>query len=57
MSTRRTRSSTSLPALTEVEGLYLVAVDVRTRMFNLSRLDDLDATETLRSYIRVILGM
>ena len=57
MSTRRTRSLTSLPALTEVEGLYLVAVDVRTRMFNLSRFDDLDATETLRSYIRVILGM
>ena len=36
--------------------LFLVAVNVRTRMPNLSRLDYLDAAETLRSYIKVILG-
>ena len=40
---------TGLPALAKMEGLYLVAVNVGTWMFNLSRLDYLDATETLRS--------
>lgn len=37
------------PALAEVEGLLLVAVNVRTWMLNFSRLDYLDAAETLRS--------
>jgi hypothetical protein len=45
-----------LPALAEVEGLFFVAVNVRTWMLNLSGLDDLDAAETLRSYNKVILG-
>jgi hypothetical protein len=39
-----------------VEGLFLVAVDVRAWMVDLSGLDYLDAAETLRSYIGVILG-
>ena len=38
-----------------MEGLLLVAVNVRTWMLDLSRLDHLDAAETLRSYIKVIL--
>ena len=39
-----------------MEGLLLVVVNVRTWMPNLSGLDYLDAAETLRSYIKVILG-
>lgn len=39
-----------------MEGLFLVAVNVRTWMTNLSGLYYLDAAETLRSYVKVILG-
>jgi hypothetical protein len=47
---------TGLPSLAEVEGLFLVAVNVGTWVPNLSGLDYLDAAETLRSYIKVISG-
>jgi hypothetical protein len=39
-----------------MERLFLVAMNVRAWMPNLSGLDYLDAAETLRSYIKVILG-
>jgi hypothetical protein len=39
-----------------MEGLFLVVMNVRTWMLNLSGLDYLDAAETLRSFIGVILG-
>ena len=39
----------SLPTLTKVEGLLFVAVNVRTCVLNLPRLNYLDAAEALRS--------
>ena len=38
----------SLPALAKVERLFFDTVNVRTQMLDLSRLDYLDATKTLR---------
>jgi hypothetical protein len=40
---------TGSPALAEVEGLHFVAVNMRTRVLDLSWLDYLDAAQTLRS--------
>ena len=38
-----------------MKGLFLIAVNVRTRMFKLSGIDYLDTPQTLGSYIKVSL--
>jgi hypothetical protein len=49
-------SLTGLPALARVEGLLFVAMNMGTWVPNLSRVDYLDAKETLRSWSNALLG-